>query len=232
MGISRHGGVPGTAFSWYSKPTTNLDHVSTGVAHDVLTQRAVDPVHHPSPWSKRSGATIFALISLLVAAMVGSGLYRSSHRADVFTEASRSLDKSLTELPFTARLPQPAPAGARLVRVLMQVPDRKRGPSIYAIETTYTKVGARTAKNGSPYVRVWQTNDVYVRKQVLDPLGDRLDPRQFAGQTWYRRDGESLDRASGVSYTTRFSDGITMVVSGSDESMVLDSIAHLTKVTP
>ncbi len=164
--------------------------------------------------------------------MVGSGLYRSSQRADVFTEASRSLDKSLAVLPFTARLPQPTPAGARLVRVLMQVPDRKRGPSIYAIETTYTKVGAPNAINGSPYVRVWQTNDVYVRKQVLDPLGDRLDPHQFDGQTWYRRDGESLDRASGVSYTTRYSDGITMVVSGSDESMVLDSIAHLTKVTP
>jgi hypothetical protein len=232
--------------------------VSTGVSHKVtqLTQvtqltesvdaqpldrqhgdppsgsRPADPVHQPSTWSKRSGAILFGLVSLLVAAMVGSGLYRSSQRADVFTEASRSLDKSLTVLPFTARLPQPVPAGARLVRVLMQVPDRKRGPSIYAIETTYTKVGAPNAKEGSPYIRVWQTNDVYVRKQVLDPLGDRLDPHQFDGQTWYRRDGESLDRASGVSYTTRYSDGITMVVSGSDERMVLDSIAHLAKVTP
>lgn len=197
------------------------------------TGREHDGQYSPTKWSRRSGAVIFAFVAVLVAVMIISGLYRSSRRDDVYTEANRALVEAVEVLPFTAQLPSPLPEGTKLVRILLQEPDDKRGPSIYAIEATYTHVGeANLGGAQARYVRVWQTNDVYIRKQVLDPLGDKLDPQDIDGRQWFRRSGESLDRAAGVSYSTRFDTGITMVVSGPDEQMVLDSIEALTPTTP
>ncbi len=223
--------------SGYSAPSISLDYVvSSPVTNTQSEAQSSGPSpsapelgYQPTAWSKRSGAMIFGFVALLVAGMVISGLYRTSKRDDVFTEADKALTKGLSVLPFTARLPTPVPEGTRLVRVLMQEPDRRRGPSIYAIETTYTNIKSAT-QDGAEYVRVWQTNDVYLRKQVLDPLGDRLDPKVLNNNTWYRRSGESLDRDAGVSYSTRFGDGITMVVSGPNEALVLKSISTLTNV--
>jgi hypothetical protein len=184
--------------------------------------------HQPTAFTRNIGLITCLVIAAMVAVMVVSGLIRASNRGDRFSEAQTELTEALEILPFTARLPETVPGGARLVGVIMQEPDDNRGPSIYAIETTYTVVEDRQA-NGGParYIRVWQTNDVYLRKRVLDPLGDKPDPTAIAGNTWYRRDGESLERNAGVSYTTRFDDGITMVVSGPDEQLVIDTINAL-----
>jgi hypothetical protein len=164
----------------------------------------------------------------MVGVMIIGGVIRAGNRTDRFTASDNRLRDVLTDLPFTARLPQPIPAEARLVGVIVQEPDRKRGPSIYAVETTYTLVGDTQGESQQArYFKVWQTNDVYIRKTALDPLGERLNPTKIGNDTWYRRTGESEDRQQGVSYTTRFPDGITMVVSGPDEQLVLQTIDNL-----
>jgi hypothetical protein len=202
---------------------------AAGLPTATGSQAATDAQQHqPTAFTRNIGLITCLVIAAMVAVMVVSGLIRASNRGDRFSEAQTELTEALEILPFTARLPETVPGGARLVGVIMQEPDDNRGPSIYAIETTYTVVEDRQA-NGGParYIRVWQTNDVYLRKRVLDPLGDKPDPTAIAGNTWYRRDGESLERNAGVSYTTRFDDGITMVVSGPDEQLVIDTINAL-----
>jgi hypothetical protein len=180
-------------------------------------------------WTRRTGLLTCLFVAALVGVMIVTGLIRAGNRADRFTSAQKKLTDVVAEIPFVLRLPQPVPAGARLVSVITQEPDKNRGPSIYAVETIYTVVAdtQRQDRQSARYIRVWQTNDVYLRKQVLDPLGDRLNPTEFGSNTWYRRTGESLERGAGVSYSTRFDDGITMVVSGPDESLVTATIAAL-----
>ncbi len=184
-----------------------------------------DGTYNPTSLSRKTGLITCLVIASVVVVMVLSGLIRASNRPDQFTRANNDLKAAIEKLPFTARLPQQPPAGARLVGVIVQIPEDDRGPSVYAVETTYTVIGDKQAENGSArYVRVWQTNDVYLRKRALDPLSEAPDPTDIAGQTWFRRTGESLERQAGVSYTTRYADGITMVVSGPDEQLVLDTI--------
>lgn len=192
-------------------------------------------VHTPTSLSRKTGLITCLVIASVVSVMVVGGLIRASNRPDRFTAAQNDLTEALARISFTARLPQQLPEGARLVGVIVQVPDDDRGPSVYGVETTYTVIGDRQATNGSArYVRVWQTNDVYLRKRALDPLAEKPNPTQIDGATWFRRSGESLDRQAGVSYTTRFNDGITMVVSGPDEQLVVETIKTLAKafVTP
>ncbi len=219
----------------YPDSTSILDVVLTDVAESTNQPTSSgaapgtprDAVHDPSLRARRSGRFIFAGFVAVMALMIGTAAYRSSYREDIFTVAQKELARDLAKLPFTARLPEPAPAGTKLVRVITQEPDKKRGPSIYAMETTYSVVGGTSDGSRTDYIRIWQTNDVYLRKQVLDPLGDRLNPTKLKGQTWFRRSGQSLDDPNGVSYSTRFSDGITVVVSGTDEQLVLSAIDTL-----
>lgn len=179
----------------------------------------------PNGWGKRAGLLAFLLPAIISLAMVGQGVYRSGQRADVFTEARNDLAAGLAKLPFEARLPSQVPSGARLVRVIMDEPDEKRGPSIYAMDITYTVPGE--GPEAGKYIRVWQTNDVYLKKRLVDPTLDQGDAQTVAGQRWFKRDGQNEDRKPGVSYSRRFDDGITMVVSGPDESMVRATIAAL-----
>ena len=181
----------------------------------------------PTKWAKRAGIVAFLLPAITALGMVGQGIERSGRRANVFVEAQRALDKGLVKLPFQARLPTTAPAGSRLVRVLLDEPDEKRGPSIYSLDLTYTVAG--DLPGAGKFVRVWQTNDVYLKKRLADPTIDQGDPRTVADQRWFRRDGQNEDRGKGVSYSRRFDDGITMVVSGPDEPMVNATIASLAK---
>jgi hypothetical protein len=210
---------------------TDLDRPIGTAPGDIISQQRGDgsTPHAVTPWTRRAGLITCLGVGAMVGVMLIAGVFRAQNRPDRFTAAQTNLAKSLEELPFTARLPQPVPAGARLVSVIVQEPDEDRGPSIYAMETTYTVVGdqEQADRASARYVRVWQTNDVYIRKTALDPLGQRINPVELDGNTWYRRDGLSLDRAAGVSYSTRFDDGITAVVSGPDEQMVLDTIAAL-----
>jgi hypothetical protein len=189
--------------------------------------------HQPTEWTKRTGLITCLVIASVVGVMIVSGLIRSNNRPDRFTASQQALDKALKNIPFIVRLPEPVPGGAKLVGVIVQEPDRKRGPSIYALETTYTVVNDKlddklSAGQAARYFKVWQTNDVYIRKTALDPLGQRLNPLKIGSVTWFRRTGESVERQAGVSYTTRYEDGITMVVSGPDEDLVLDAINALT----
>jgi hypothetical protein len=185
--------------------------------------------HQPSEWTRRTGLITCLVVATIVGVMLIGGLIRAGNRPDRFTESSRQLTKALADIPFTVRLPDPVPANARLVGVIVQAPDKNRGPSIYAMETTYTLVGDTAGEgNRARYFKIWQTNDVYIRKTALDPLGQRLNPTKIGDDTWYRRSGQSEDdRTSGVSFTTRFSDGITMVVSGPDEKLVRQTIDNL-----
>jgi hypothetical protein len=186
--------------------------------------------YHPTALSRQTGLITCLVIASVVGVMIISGLIRANNRPDRFTEAQNDLTEALAQIPFSARLPEPEPAGSRLVGVIVQAPDDNRGPSVYAIETTYTVIGDTQGDYGSArYVRIWQTNDVYLRKRALDPLAEKPDPTEISGFTWFRRNGESLERQAGVSYTTRFSDGITMVVSGPDEQLVLSTINSLTE---
>ncbi len=186
--------------------------------------------YHPTSLSRHTGLITCLVIASVVVVMVLGGLIRASNRPDQFTRANADLTEALAKIPFTARLPQQMPDAARLVGVIVQIPEDDRGPSVYAVETTYTVIGDTQADNGSArYVRVWQTNDVYLRKRALDPLAEKPDPTDISGTTWFRRTGESLERQAGVSYATRYADGITMVVSGPDEQLVLDTIATLAK---
>ncbi len=185
--------------------------------------------HQPTAWAKRTGMITCLVIATVVGVMIISGVIRSNNRPDRFVASQRALDAALVKIPFIVRLPSPIPAKAKLVGVILQEPDRKRGPSIYAMETTYTLVGdTKGAGSAARYFKVWQTNDVYIRKTALDPLGQRLNPTKIGNTTWYRRNGEAVDRQAGVSYTTRYDDGITMVVSGPDEKLVLETIDALT----
>jgi hypothetical protein len=184
--------------------------------------------YSPSSWSKRTGLITCLVVATVVGIMVAGGVIRANNRPDRFTASSRNLAQALIDIPFTVRLPDPIPADARLVGVIVQEPDGKRGPSIYAMETTYTLIGDTSgAKQQARYFKVWQTNDVYIRKTALDPLGERLNPTKIGDDTWYRRTGESEEENKGVSYTTRYPDGITMVVSGPDEQLVLQTIDNL-----
>lgn len=196
--------------------------------------QSADP-RHPAPgkWAKRAGVLAFLLPAITALGMVGQGIQRSGKRADVFTEAQRDLSKDLAKLPFPARLPSTTPEGARLIRVILDEPDEKRGPSIYSIDVTYTVAGNREGNqpDAGKFVRVWQTNDVYLKKRLADPTLDQGDPRTVAGQRWFRRSGQNEDRGKGVSYSRRFDDGITVVVSGPDEPFVTSTIATLTKRT-
>jgi hypothetical protein len=211
----------GTAHQIGKRPTSGSSNIGASLG-DGTTR------HRPSGWSKRTGLITCLVVATMVGIMVIGGVIRAGNRPDRFTASSQALTKALVDLPFTARLPDPTPAGGRLVAVIVQAPDNKRGPSIYAMETTYTLVGdTNGAKQQARYFKVWQTNDVYIRKTVLDPLGERLNPTKIGDDTWYRRTGESEDEHNGVSYTTRFPDGITMVVSGPDEQLVLQTIDNL-----
>ncbi len=186
--------------------------------------------YRPSALSRQTGLITCLVIASVVGVMVISGLIRANNRPDRLTQAQTDLTEALAQIPFSARLPEPEPAGSRLVGVIVQEPDDNRGPSVYAIETTYTLIGDTQGHDGSArYVRVWQTNDVYLRKRALDPLAEKPDPTEINNVTWFRRNGESLERQAGVSYTTRFPDGITMVVSGPDEDLVLSTINSLTE---
>jgi hypothetical protein len=216
-----------------TRPVVSFDNVSPGRSvGESISESLGDGMtqHQPTQWTKRAGMITCLVMASVVAVMVISGLIRSNNRLDRFTEAQRSLDAALVKIPFSTRLPKPIPSGARLVGVITQEPDKKRGPSIYALETTYILVGDTAGQGSSArYFKVWQTNDVYIRKTALDPLGSRLNPTKIGVNTWYRVDGESVERQKGVSYSTRFEDGITMVVSGPDEKLVLATINALTK---
>ncbi len=185
--------------------------------------------HNPSPLTKRTGLITCLVVATMVGIMVAGGVVRAGNRPDRFTASAIQLAESLEKIPFDARLPDPVPAEARLVAVILQEPDENRGPSIYAMETTYTLVGDTKGQGQQArYFKVWQTNDVYIRKTALDPLADRMNPTKLGDDTWFRRTGESEDkRNSGVSYSTRYADGITVVVSGPDEDLVLQAINNL-----
>lgn len=196
--------------------------------HDTRANTRDNVTYRPTPLSRQTGLITCLVIASVVGVMIVSGLVRANNRPDRFTQAQNDLVEALDQIPFSARLPEPEPAGSRLVGVIVQVPDDNRGPSVYAIETTYTVIGDTQGENGSArYVRVWQTNDVYLRKRALDPLADKPGPTDINGTTWFRRNGESLERQAGVSFTTRFADGITMVVSGPDETLVLNTVGAL-----
>ena len=181
----------------------------------------------PTKWAKRAGVLAFMLPAITALGMVGQAVVRSGDRANVFTEAQRQLSAANTKLPFPARLPSVAPAGSQLIRVILDEPDEKRGPSIYALDLTYTIAGGQP--DAGDFVRLWQTNDVYLKKRLADPTLYQGDPRTVNGARWFRRDGQNEDRGKGVSYSRRFDDGVTVVVSGPNETLVSSTISSLVK---
>ena len=183
----------------------------------------------PTKWARRAGILAFLLPAVTSLGMIGQAAVRSGRRPDVFVEAKRALASANATLPFPARLPATAPGGSQLIRVILDEPDEKRGPSIYALDLTYTVAGGRAGAGN--FVRLWQTNDVYLKKKLADPTLEQGDARTVRGERWFRRDGQNEDRGKGVSYSRRFDDGITVVVSGPDEALVNATIASLAKRT-
>ena len=179
----------------------------------------------PSNRTRWAGVAVFMLPAVTALGMVTQGVYRGGKRTNVFVEARNDLASARAILPFTPRLPSTAPAGSTLIRVLLDEPDEKRGPSIYAMDLIYTIAGDKP--NAGRFVRVWQTNDVYLKKRLADPTYDRSDVQRVSGAEWFRKDGLNEDRDPGVSYSRRYDDGVTIAVSGPDERMVLGTIESL-----
>jgi hypothetical protein len=177
----------------------------------------------PSPAAKRTGAVVFAVIALITTVGIGISALENRGNRDPFKEAQTSLDKALPKLAFATHLPETLPPGTRLLRTYLKEPSVDEG-TVFQLTTWYT-----TSKVGDTATQVWQTNEAYLKRRALDPSEQPGREVIITEQSWWRLDGSNQARAAGVSYSRKFDDGVTVVVSGRSDEVVVDMIGRLSR---
>jgi hypothetical protein len=207
---------------------TTIDDIAVHDRTVTKPQRLVDrdaaPVDPPSRASKRTGAAVFAAVALAtIVGIIVSAVSNSGNR-DPFEIAQTELAEALPKLAFATHLPETLPEGTRLLRTYLKEPDVDEG-TVYQLTTWYT-----TSRPGDRATQVWQTNEAYLKRRALDPSEQPGREVVVSEESWWRLDGSNEQRIAGVSYSRKFDDGVTVVVSGMSDATVTDMIGRLNRV--
>lgn len=113
------------------------------------------------------------------------------------------LDKAIQTFPYDIRLPQQLPIGAKLANAIAQKESYEGGETVHSLDVWYR------LPSGDG-LHIWQTNSSGLAEAGKDPVRDSVDGSVSIGATvWKRAD---TDFAGVKSFSTRFSDGVTVSV--------------------
>ncbi len=191
----------------------------------------------PSSTSRRWVGPLAIIPAVLaVAAMLIPGILQSVNRpANQATErAEAQLAAAVIDIPFVVRQPVFRVGGPVLVNAVHEQP-RKRSVDAEVEDwhklTTWWNVPGVTSSGGGQTIKVWQTNDTFIGREVRD------DPTRFGGVVevidgaeWVRAIENRVNFGRLEVFSRRFDDGITMSIDATDPELALLAIRSLQSV--
>ena len=174
----------------------------------------------------RVGLYVFLPPALLAGSLIANGAIQASQRGNATVVAGRALTAAIAKLPFSVRLPEALPAGARMVRVVLDEPDSDQGFQAYQLNIWYRTPG-EAARGGGRTIHVWQSNDKFLARRLRDPLQVVGKPVIIDTAQWHQVIDDRVAQHVVTTLSRRFDDGITMTVDAADPALAIKTVERL-----